>query len=322
VAKGRKRSGGELEVTAPGRHSGVYVLNVRAGADTTNVPFAVQAPRTAPILVVLPAITWFGTDTLDDDRDGFPNTLENGSSAAYPRLLANGLPDGFAEEVAPLLAFLDRQKIHYDITTDLTLAASRSGLTGEREGVLIPASMRWVPTELARRLRRYATGGGRVAMFGADSLRRGVSVARDRVLRPLPPGDTDPFGNRISGLRELPGGPAPLEPVADEGDTGLLTGVERLPGFSVVEESRPSPRVRVALAAVDLEALEAAESGEEPLPQTDLALALTQVGEGTVIRVGLPEWGARLREGSVPVQQLTRNIADILRGAETQIRSF
>ena len=179
------------------------MLNVRTAKRSTSVPFAVQARRPAPILVVLPAITWFGRDTLDDDRDGLPNTLENGSSAAYPRLLADGLPDGFADQVAPLLAFLDRQKVHYDVTTDLTLAASRSGLTGEREGVLLAGPLRWISTELARRLRRYATDGGRVASFGADSLRRGVAVARDRLLRPLPPTDTDPFGTTLRPLRQL-----------------------------------------------------------------------------------------------------------------------
>ena len=52
------------------------------------------------------------------------------------------------------------------------------------------------------------------------------------------------------------------------------------------------------------------------------ALTLSDVGDGIVIRVGLPEWGARLRAGAVPVQQLTRNIADILRGATPRIRSF
>ena len=80
--------------------------------------------------------------------------------------------------------------------------------------------------------------------------------------------------------------------------------------------------MRVALAAVDLEALEDAETSDEPLPDAYPALALSEVGEGIVIRVGLPEWGAQLRAGSVPVQQLTRNIADILRGAKPEIRSF
>ena len=317
--KGTRPSGGELTLRAPDGDSGLHVLDVRAGRDRTAVPFAVQGARPAPILVVLPAITWFGRDTLDDDRDGFPNTLENGSSAAYPRLLAGGLPAGFAQEIAPLLAFLDRQRVRYDITTDLTLAASRSGLTGERAGVLLAGPLRWVPTELARRLRRYASGGGRVASFGAGSLRRGVSVARDRVLRPLPPSDTDPFGTRLRPLRERQG---PLQPIADEGATGLLTGVRDLAGFSLLEEAEPSERVQVALAAVDLEALEAAEADGEPAPESYPALALTQVGEGIVIRVGLPQWGARLRAGAVPVQQLTRNVADILRGAEPRIRTF
>jgi flagellar hook assembly protein FlgD len=317
---GERPSGGELKVRTPRPDSGVYVLKVRAANDFTSVPFAVQAAKPAPILVVLPAITWFGRDTLDDDRDGIPNTLENGSSAAYPRLLANGMPQGFNDEIAPLLTFLDGQKIHYDVTTDLTLAASRSGLAGERAGVLLPGSLRWVSTELARRLRRYVVEGGRVASFGAESMRRGVDVARNRLLRPLPPGETDPFGTRLRRLRTVKA--EPLQPIADEGATGLLTGVESLPGFTALEESAPSDKVQAALAAVDSAALDAAANGDAPLPETFPALALTQVGKGIVIRVGLPQWGTQLQAGSVPVEQLTRNIADILRGAQPQIRTF
>jgi len=318
---GRKPSGGELTVRAPRGPSGVYVLRVRSGKHVTTVPFAVQGEQSAPILVVLPAATWFGRDTLDDDRDGLPNTLENGSAAAYPRLLAGGLPAGFGDQVAALLGFLDAQRIRYDLTTDLTLAASRSGLTAERQGVLLAGPFRWVSNELARRLRRYASDGGRVASFGAESLRRGVDIARDRLLRPLPSIDTDPFGTRLRPVRRLPAA-EPLQPIADEGDTGLLTGVETLPGFTELEESEPSDRVRVALATVDLAALDQAEAGQEPVPETYPAVALSELGTGIVIRVGLPEWGAQLRAGSVPVQQLTRNVADILRGATPEIRSF
>jgi hypothetical protein len=297
------------------------VLTLHAGRHTTSVPFTVQGERPAPILVVLPAVTWFGADLIDDDRDGIPNTLENGSAAVYPRLLAGGLPYAFRDRVAALLAFLDEQGVRYDVTTDLTLAASRSGLSGEREGVLLAGPFRWVSNDLARRLRRYASEGGRVASFGAESLRRGVDVARNRLLRPLPPGDTDPFGAQLRPVRRL-GAPEPLQPIADAGETGLLTGVEQLTGFRALEESEPSDRVRVGLATVDAEALEQAENTEEPLPEVYPALTLSEVGEGTVIRVGLPEWGAQLRAGSVPVQQITRNIADILRGAEPEIRSF
>ena len=320
VRKGRRASGGEIKLRAPRGDSGLYVLDVRTAKRSTAVPFAVQDATPGPILVVLPAITWFGRDTLDDDRDGLPNTLENGGDAAYPRLLAGGLPQGFSDQVAPLLAFLDGQDVNYDVTTDLTLAASRAGLTGEREGVLLAGPHRWISTEVARRLRRYATDGGRVASFGADSLRRGVAVARDRLLRPLPPADSDPFGVTFRPQRSAGG--EPLQPVADDPAIGLLTGVEQLTGFSALEESEPSERVRVALAVRDDEAIAAAEAAGEELPPAYPALALAQLGEGTVIRVGLPEWGAQLKQGSVPVQQLMRNIADILRGAEPEIRSF
>ena len=321
VRKGRRTSGGEIRLRAPRETSGLYVLDVSTAKRSTSVPFAVQDDTPGPILVVLPAITWFGRDTLDDDRDGLPNTLEDGGSAAYPRLLAGGLPQGFSDQVAPLLAFLDSQSINYDVTTDLTLAASRGGLTGEREGVLLAGPHRWISTEVARRLRRYATEGGRVASFGADSLRRGVAVARDRLLRPLPPAAGDPFGVTFRPQRNLDEAP-PLEPVADDAELGLLTGVAQLPGFSALEESEPSERVRTALAVPDEEAIAAAEAAGEELPPAYPALALSQLGEGIVIRVGLPEWGARLKEGSLPVQQLTRNIADILRGAEPEIRTF
>ena len=318
--QGDRESGGEIKVRAPEGDSGVYVLRVRAGKDVTAVPFAVRGEETAPILVVLPAITWFGSDPLDDDRDGIPNTLERGGPADYPRLLAGGLPAGFGD-VAALLAFFDEQHVRYDVTTDLTLAATRSGLTGEREGVVLAGPLRWVPTELARRLRGYASEGGRIASFGTDTLRRGVDVARDRLLRPLAPTDTDPFGARLHSLRRVGDG-RPLQPVADEGDTGLLTGVEQLPGFTVLEESDPDDRVEVALALVDQEAVADAEEAGEAPPTPRPALTLSELGEGLVIRVGLPEWGARLAGGSKPVQQMTRNMADILRGIRPEIRSF
>jgi hypothetical protein len=322
-AKGRRATGGEVKVTAPRGPSGVYVFKAETGRHATAVPFAVQAAGSAPILVVLPAATWFGGDTLDDDRDGWPNTLDNGSAAAYPRLLQGGLPAGFSDDVAALLAFLDAQRIHYDVTTDLTLAATRTGLSGERQGVLLAGPLRWISNDLARRLRRYVTEGGLVASFGTESLRRGVGIARDELVRPLPPSDTDPFGTKFRPLRRITSGD-PLQPTADEGDTGLLTGVDQLPGMNVVEESDPARagRVRVALAAVDPQAFERAETSDEPLPETFPALTLTEEGRGRVIRVGLPQWGAKLRAGSVPVQQLTRNIADILRGATPRIRSF
>ena len=321
LASGRRRTGGELTVRVPDGRSGVYLFEVRAGrtsADTTGAPFAVQGDEPGRMLVVLPAITWFGSSAIDDGRDGLPDTLAAGAPAPWPRLLT-GLPAGFPDGIAPLLVFLDRQKLRYDVTTDLALAASRSGLTADRKGVLLPGPLRWVPRSLAQRLRRYAEQGGTVATFGADTLRRGVEVARTRLLRPLPPVPDDPFGARLRPVRRLGEEEAVLQPVADEGDSGLLTGIDALSGFEVVEESDPSERVQVALAAVDDEAIAAAEEAGEALPVTRPALTLSRLGDGRVIRVGLPEWGLRLQVDPA-VRQLTRNIADILRGGRPRIR--
>ena len=75
----------------------------------------------------------------------------------------------------------------------------------------------------------------------------------------------------------------------------------------------------MALAAVDDEAIAAAEEAGEALPVTRPALSLSRLGDGRVIRVGLPEWGLRLQVDPA-VRQLTRNIADILRGGHPRIR--
>ena len=321
VRTGQRRTGGELRVRAPEGPSGVYLFEVRAGrtsADTTGVPFAVQGTEAGRILVVLPMLTWFGSSEIDDGRDGLPDTLESGAPTAWPRLLT-GLPASLPDEVAPVLVFLDRERLRYDITTDLTLAASRSALSRSRRGVLLPGPLRWIPRSLARRLREYVSGGGKLASFGADSLRRGVEIGRTQLLRPLPPGFEDPFGARLRPLRPLGDDPPPLQPVADEGRTGLLTGIDALTGFTEVEESDPSPRVEVALAAVDEAAIAKAEAAGEPLPETHPALTLSRLGEGEVIRVGLPEWGLRLQTDP-QVRQLTRNIADVLRGGKPKIR--
>ena len=51
------------------------------------------------------------------------------------------------------------------------------------------------------------------------------------------------------------------------------------------------------------------ELPEPPRP----ALAATRLGDGLVIRVGLPQWAQRIDEDR-QVFQITRNIVDLLRG--------
>ncbi len=177
VKRGTAKPGAPLVMRAPNGISGVYLLELRHGTDTARVPFLVQSQERARILVVVPAITWYGTDQVDDDRDGVPNTLENRGPVDHPRVLQGGtdqLPAGFAEEVAPLLVFLDRNHLRYDLTSDLSLAldGSRDPRASDRDGVLLAGPLRWIPARQARRLRRYVLDGGRLASFGAETLRR------------------------------------------------------------------------------------------------------------------------------------------------------
>jgi hypothetical protein len=326
-----KGSGPRLSFRAPRGDSGAFLLSLRAGPFTTVVPFLVQSQVRAQILVVVPALTWLGTDRVDDPPfDGLPNTLTDGGVVHWPRVLT-GLPQGFAEETAPLLVFLDRHGIRYDLTSDLDLDESTNPRASDRKGVLLAGPDRWVTHALAKRLRRYVTDGGRLAYFGADTLRRGVTLTlRDQgdagtLSHPTPATPTDALGAHIEPLR-TPDPPATLIQIDGEPAYGLMTGVGSggLPGFTELEESGKAlpPHARL-LAGIgqDLTGAETAKAERTGNPARELRPALTAIalGKGLVIRVGLPQWTQRLRRPAVA--QVTSNIADLLRGAKPRIRS-
>jgi hypothetical protein len=307
----------------------VHLLELRSGPYRTRVPVAVQSAEPAPLLVVLPVISWLGGDRVDDDRDGLPNTLEAGQPVSWPRTLAGdgGLPAGFAGSVAPLLAGLDRAGYAYDLTTDLALARDPAALR-DRDGVLLAGSLRWIPRPLALRLRRHVLRGARLASVGVESLRRGVTVTGDQLVRPTQPTPRDPFGTELEPVRRLGEvrAPAILEPLEDQPQLRLFEGSDGvLEGFSLVEESQRPQAVRTRLLAAlaqplgDEEAAAAEDAGgsvREPLP----VLAATRLGRGLVIRVGMPDWGQRL-VGDREVDQINRNIVDLLRGVRPRVRS-
>ena len=214
------------------------------------MPFLVQAQDRAKLLVVTPTLSWLGVDKVDDDSDGLPNTLETGGPVEWPRVIngAQGIPPAFAAETAPLLVFLDRARIRYDLTSDIALARSRDPRATDREGVILAGSLRWVPRPLARRLRRYVDAGGRLASFGTESLRRGVRIGSRRLTQPTQPTPTDPFGARLEPVanpRTEDDGrtPLPLTALAEEPRLGLLTGSDGvIPAFGRLEESVARPR--------------------------------------------------------------------------------
>lgn len=324
---------GPLRVRAPRGTSGMYFLEVQSGSSSTQAPFLVQAKDRATLLVVVPAITWLGTDPVDDPplRDGIPDTLDRpGGSVRWPRVFAgeDGLPAGLKSQVTPLLRFLDRNSIRYDLTSDLDLALSDAPRASDRKGVLLAGSERWTPRPLARRLRRYVQDGGRIATFGPETLRRAVALRANgaetggELLRPAQPSADDPFGARLEPLRRTKQ-PAQIAQVAGDPGYGLLTGSDgTLEGFSVFEESPPpgsSSRQKI-LAALGVPPPEPDPDApaDAPVPEERHALTAVELGKGLVIRVGLPQWTGRLDDDEV--SQLTSNIVDLLRGKKPKIR--
>jgi FlgD Ig-like domain len=331
VLNGREDPGDPVELTAPGGDSGLYLLELRnsGGRHRAAVPVMVQSRERAYILAVIPSLTWTGTDEVDQDRDGMPNTLERGTPVAWPRVMT-GLPEDLYERVAPLLVFLDREGIRYDLTSELDLSLSRNPRASDRKAVMLIGSERWITRAYGRRLRRYVTDGGRLASFGTESLRRGVTILRNRdgtagrLARPTQSSITDPFGTRFEDVRRT-SSPATLSLIAGDAGYGLLEGFDgALTGFSVLEESDvPAPERGELLAALGVETAPVEEEPEVPdelPPEPKPALAASRVGEGLLIRIGLPEWAQRLEDRQVA--QITRNVVDLLRGSEPRIRTF
>ena len=218
------------------------------------------------MLVVLPAITWLGTDPVDDPPvlDGIPDLLtRTGAACAAARVRGRGRPPGGASksDVAPLLMFLDRAGIRYDLTSDLDLTSPARRARATARASCSPAASAG-SRPMARRLRRYVLDGGHVAVFGADTLRRGVTLrtrrrAQRELVRPTQPTPTDPFGARCrrSDRRDRRTGPSSPAP-----RVGLLAGSD---GSSTASPPSRSPAAGPGGRARVLAALGRGEAGDE-----------------------------------------------------------
>jgi hypothetical protein len=271
-----------LRMRPPGGISGAYVLAVRTRTRRTAVPFAVAGAGPERVLVVLPTMTWLGEDPLDDDGDGQANLLGYGDAVRTDRIFAgDGLPAGFADRIAPVLAFADREHLRYDLTTDLALArGGRPGLAGH-SGVLLVGDERWLPGAEMARLRAYVRGGGHLASLGVDSLRRTVELDGGVLRDPSGPASTDAFGARLAAVAPASG------PVTDYLDrVGLFTGgTGQFTGYAQFEATESiGPEAELVASAVT--------SDGRPV------IVAVRIGRGLVVRTGLPELGARL--GSDP----------------------
>jgi hypothetical protein len=307
-----------LRFTAPDGRSGLYVLTLRSGRNATRVPILVQSQQRARLLVVVPALSWEGEAAVDDDGDGQPDTLDAGGPVQWPRVLPE-LPADLRREEAPLLTFLDRAKIRYDLTTDLALALGDGPRATDRPAVLLAGPERWITVAYGRRLRRYVQDGGRLATIATGSLRRGVTLlsraqgASGQLSRPTEAVERDPLGARLRPLRPLPAGTT-LQPIAGSATAPLLAfWGGTLTGFAAAEESEPPDDQGGARLETGVGVVPGTSGGVEDQPHP--ALTQSTLGKGTVIRVGLPGWAARTTTDA-DVAQLTWNAMDVLLGAK------
>jgi hypothetical protein len=294
-----RRSGKALRVRIPPRtRTGVYVVRIRAAGRRAEWPLAVAglpARRGPRPLVVLPTITWQGQNPVDDDLDGFADTLATARSIPLRRPLAHGrLPAGFRWEAGPLLRFLDRARLPYDLTTDVSLAQSRGRSLSHAAGVVFPGGEHWLPEDLEGKLRAYVEGGGHLVSFGADSFRRGVRLTPSSLARPTPPRQRDAFGERTALVRA----DAPVPMSVGEDRLGLFS-TGSLGQFSVFQHSAGLPRQQRVLSA----------AGHEPSTPDFVAYRL---GRGTVVRVGTPQWNRQL--SSADIAGVTRKLWRLVSG--------
>jgi hypothetical protein len=287
----------EVRVGVPSRsRTGVYTVRLRTRAGSVTAPIAVRGRTTGRVLVVLPAITWQGLNPVDDDADGFPDTLDNSRAVPLARPFAAGrAPVGFATDVAPLLRFLDAHHLRYDLTTDLALARGDGPLLAKRPGVVFAGSERWFTEALDRDLRDYVEGGGRVASFGTDAFRRTIELSPTQLAAPSAPQGTNALGEQTT---EVSSAAAPL--VVAPGDSlGLFTRTDGFIGlFTRFEQSQERVSGTSVLAA----------AGRDPDHPAFIAYKL---GAGTVVRVGTPQWSTSL-SSDAEVANVTENLWSLL----------
>jgi len=280
--RGRGTRSRVVRFAAPGGKSGLYLFEARTRTRKVAAPLVVQSQHARDVLVVLPVTTWQGTNPVDDDGDGRPNTLGAGLPVRIARPYAkDGLPDQLPTQEALLLAELDRSGRRYDLTTDVALAHGVGPRLADHRGVILAGDTRWLDVGVARALRRFVRGGGRLLSVGTESLRRSVTLDEsDQAAAPTLPTDRDLFGAR---LRPVVREPVTLVNILDDvnlfgGTEGLFGGVD---AFEQTLDVRGGARAIAAAAATQI--------GDRQV------IVASRLGKGLVIRPGLPDFSAKLR---------------------------
>jgi hypothetical protein len=236
----------------------------------------------APVLVVLPVMTWQGQNPIDSNRDGWPDTLDTGDDVPLQRGFFRGRPPrSIVSDSVATLEFLGHIRANYDLTTDVALAAGKTPALAGHNGILLAGDQRWLTPKLSLQLRRFVTGGGTVASFGTDALRRETELAHGMLVNPGRRARNDVFGERTS-LFTTPD--APL--VVSQDKLGLFQASDHLVGnYKRFERSDAlAPKAALLTAA----------GRYDPNGATKPDFVAYTLGEGLVIRVGTAGWPASL----------------------------
>jgi hypothetical protein len=280
--------------------SDVYSLHANAGNRTATWPLVVSNPGgAAPVLVVVPAMTWQGQNPVESNRDGWPDTLDAGDDVPLARSFFAGRPPrSIATDTAKTLEFLGRIRANYDLTTDVALAAGKTPGVEGHNGILLAGSERWLTPKLYLQLRRFVTGGGTVVSFGEAAMRRGVDLQRGMLVDPSARRRVDVFGERATSF----GSPeAPL--VLSQDKLGLFSGSDGFIGNFTRFERSDALDPKAALLTAGGRASATGESKPDFVAYT--------LGKGLVIRTGTDQWADALSE-SPEVANATRRMWTLL----------
>ena len=194
-----------------------------------------------------------------------------------PRVFGTPVVPGFGERTQPVLAWLDRERHRYDVTTDVALATGVGPQLRGHTGVLVAGDAVWLTERLQRRLRAFVTAGGTLASTGVESFQRQVRLTpRLRLTDPTPPATADIFGARVTPLRA-----GVFDLTAGTDRLGLFRGTSgSFTGYAVAEETSSPGGGRLLSSAVDAEGA--------------AIIVAVRVGRGTVIRFGLPQLPSRI----------------------------
>jgi hypothetical protein len=245
-------------------------------------------------------MTWQGQNAVESNRDGWADTLDGDDAVPLARPFLHGRPPrSIATESVPALEFLSRIRANYDLTTDVALAAGKEPPIEGHNGILLAGSQRWLTPKLFLQLRRFVTGGGTVASFGEDALRRGVELQKGMLADPSRRRRVDVFGERATPFTSPE---APL--VLSQDKLGMFPGTDGFIGSFTRFERSDALDPKAALLSAGSRPPSPNEAGKPDF------VAYT-FGKGLVIRTGTDQWAAALSE-SPEVANATRRMWTLL----------